>query len=154
MGSLAGKLGRRQVVRIDAALRGFIEAVENGVLNSASLKRTAENGVTSDFLGLAEEFLDDPKKHPAAAAMVAGATLEEFLRNWVEDTGETPRRGINDLIQQLKALGLVDKQDVKDVTAWAGVRNSADHGEWDKAKDRDQVRLMVQGMGLFIRKHG
>ena len=45
-------------------------------------------------------------------------------------------------------------QDIKDITAWAGLRNDAAHGEWEEVKDRSKISLMLEGVNLFMRKYG
>jgi hypothetical protein len=40
-------------------------------------------------------------------------------------------------------------QEQKDVTSWAGHRNEAAHGEFDKLS-HDRARLMVDGINLFM----
>ena len=42
--------------------------------------------------------------------------------------------------------------DIKDITSWAGIRNHAAHGEWDHVSDRARVRLMLEGINLFMRQ--
>ncbi|MDD4025942.1 MAG: hypothetical protein PHN85_08490 [Kiritimatiellae bacterium] len=52
----------------------------------------------------------------------------------------------------LRTADLISKQDVKDVTAWAGIRNDAAHGDWAKVEDHNRVRLMLEGINLFMRQ--
>ncbi len=48
---------------------------------------------------------------------------------------------------------MLTKQDGKDITAWAGTRNHAAHGEWDDVADKNRVSLMLEGANLFMRKY-
>jgi hypothetical protein len=34
------------------------------------------------------------------------------------------------------------------------VRNHAAHGEWEEAGDAARIRLMLEGVNLFMRRHG
>ena len=45
------------------------------------------------------------------------------------------------------------KQDIKDITAWAGIRNDAAHGYWEKVESKENISLMLQGINLFMRKY-
>lgn len=138
-------------------LDGFILYVESGLLKDMSLERAAQIDVVSDFLQQAQDLLQDKDSHPAAPAMLVGAALEEFLRNWVE-AENLPLTGkklcISTYCDVLRANDFIGKQDAKDITAWAGLRNHAAHGEWDEVRDRAQVSLMMQGVNLFMRKYG
>jgi hypothetical protein len=85
-----------------------------------------------------------------------GATLEEFLRTWVEAEGlplGNRKLGLETYSQVLRDAGLITKQDGKDITSWAGVRNHAAHGEWDEVSDKTRVALMLEGVNLFMRKY-
>lgn len=70
-------------VFVRQALDGFIRYVENGLLEGVSIERQARIDVVSDILDQAHVLLDTKEVHPAAPAVLTGAVLEEFLRNWV-----------------------------------------------------------------------
>lgn len=130
--------------------------VEAGTLSGLSPKRQAEIDVVSDFLGMAESLLADTKNHPAVAVMLTGAALEEFLRNWTEELGiDVASKGsIDSYAKALRGAEHLDKQDVKDITGWGGRRNAAAHGDFDAVDDPQIARLMLEGVNLFMRKHG
>jgi hypothetical protein len=65
-------------------LRNFQEYINDGFSKEFTPLQQAQINVVSDFLDQARLLLNDRKVHPAAACMIIGATLEEFLRNWVE----------------------------------------------------------------------
>ena len=138
-------------------LHGFRSYVEAGLHAQVSPQRKAQIDVVSDILTQAQRVLDDPKLHPAAAAVLIGATLEEFLRGWTDSEGlsiGTARPGIDAYAKALLGATLIDKQDVKDLTSWAGHRNDAAHGNWTRVSDPERIRLMLEGVNLFMRKHG
>lgn len=138
-------------------LEAFRDFVAAGLLEALSPERRAQLDVVNDFMEQADELLNAKDVHPAAAAMVIGATLEEFLRTRAnQDTLSLGSRkpSIQAYADLLRDQGVLDKQDMKDVTAWAGLRNHAAHGDWDQVKDRDRIRLMLEGVNLFLRKHG
>lgn len=138
-------------------LAGFRSFVEAGLHNAISPVRRAELDVVSDFLGQAQALLLDPKVHPAAPAVLIGASLEEFLRTWAEAVPlsiGSRKPGLQAYCDVLRDADLLTKQDVKDITSWAGVRNDAAHGNWAAVNDPERVRLVLEGVNLFMRKYG
>jgi hypothetical protein len=146
--------GGYRVTTLDAILSSYVEYLSAGLATGVSPERRAQLEVVSDYLGQAHSLLDDGH-HPAAAAMLIGASLEEFLRTWVEaeqlSIGNA-KPGIDAYMKSLRTAELITKQDVKDITSWAGMRNHAAHGEWDDVSDRNRVRLMMEGVNLFMRQ--
>jgi hypothetical protein len=142
---------------IEQILRGFIEYVETGLNTGISPERRAQLDVVSDFLDQGNLLLDTKGVHPAAPAVLIGATLEEFLRTWVESAGLTlgnKKPSLQSYADVLYSENFITRQDVKDITAWGGVRNHAAHGEWDEVSDKQRIRLMLEGVNLFMRKYG
>lgn len=142
--------------RLPQTLEAFIAYVKRGLLEAIPPERRAQLDVVSDILDQAQALLDDAKVHPAAAAVLIGATLEEFLRTWTESAdlklgGKKP--SLDSYAKVLREDDLITKQDVKDITAWAGIRNSASHGDWDNVSDRSRVKIMLEGVNLFMRKY-
>jgi hypothetical protein len=137
-------------------LQAYADYLETGLGSSVSPERQAQLDVVSDFLGMAEVLLENKAVHPAAPAVLIGATLEEFLRTWCEADGlplGNRKPGMESYSQLLRDADLLTKQDGKDITAWAGVRNHAAHGEWEEVADKSRVRLMLEGVNLFMRKY-
>ena len=144
------------VGELTAVLDSFVEYVESGLHSGVSPERRAQMDVVSDILGQAHLLLENTKCHPAAAAVLIGASLEEFLRNWAESEGlsiASTKPGIDVYSTALRSADLIQKQDAKDITSWAGIRNHAAHGEWEEVADRQRVRLMLEGVNLFMRQH-
>jgi hypothetical protein len=139
-----------------SVLSGFISFAENGLYDGISPEKKAKLEVVNDYLNLAQDFLNDKDIHPAAAAVIIGASLEEFLRNWVFSEGlslGTLNPGIDTYAKELRSKDLIDKQDSKDITSWAGIRNDAAHGVFEKVMDKNKIDLMLQGVNLFLRKY-
>jgi hypothetical protein len=137
-------------------VQSFIDYVSAGLHQAISIQRQAQIDVVSDFLEQAQSLLDNEKVHPAAPIVLIGASLEEFLRNWVEEKGLSlgnKKPGIDSYCKCLRESEEINKQDVKDITSWAGLRNSAAHGKWGEVEDRGRSRLMLEGVNLFIRKY-
>jgi hypothetical protein len=137
-------------------LNGFIRFYESGLDDGISIERRAQIDVVSDFLEQADKLLNTNNIHPATPCVLIGASLEEFLRNWVEEQnlniGQN-KLSIDTYIKVLKEVDLITKQDYKDITAWAGLRNHAAHGEWEEVSDRKRISLMLEGVNLFMRKY-
>ena len=135
-------------------LKRFINAVENDLITS-SFERNIKNDVVNDYLEQAHYLLENSKVHPGSVAMIIGSSLEEFLRNWVEEQGfslDDQKPSIDTYAKILKQNELLNKQDMKDITSWAGIRNDAAHGKWDEVSDRQRIKLMLEGVNYFIRK--
>ena len=151
----AGGYSTYRVTTLDGILQSYVEYLSAGLATGMSPERKAQIDVVSDFLGQANSLLEESGHHPAAAAMLIGASLEEFLRTWVETEKLSignAKPGIDAYMKSLRAADLISKQDVKDLTSWAGMRNHAAHGEWDDVSDRNRVRLMLEGVNLFMRQ--
>ncbi|MFV9645969.1 MAG: hypothetical protein ACNYWU_09120 [Desulfobacterales bacterium] len=142
---------------VTSALEGFIRYVENDLLEGISIERKAQIDVVSDFLEQANSLLSTKGVHPATPTVIIGASLEEFLRNWVEEANLSlgnKKPGLDSYTKILREADLITKQDAKDLTSWAGLRNHAAHGEWDEVNDKKRVSIMLEGVNLFMRKYG
>ena len=139
-----------------SVLESFADYVESGLAQEISLERQAQLDVVSDLLDQANSLIEDKSVHPAAAAVLIGATLEQFLRSWVEAAGLSlgnKKPSIDSYSKTLREADLIGKQDVKDLTAWAGIRNDAAHGKWEEVDSRGKISLVLQGVNLFLRKY-
>lgn len=142
--------------RVRQVLTSFIEFVENDLLRSISLEREIQIETVSDYLEQAENLLNDKKVHPAAPAVIIGASLEEFLRTWLEDDGfdlTTIKNSLDAYSTELRRQEKITKQDLKDIVSWGGTRNAAAHGHWENVEDRKRIKLMLEGVNLFMRKY-
>lgn len=138
-------------------LTSFRDYVQDGLLEGLSPTRKAQIDVVSDFLEQAHTLLESSGVHPAAPAVLIGASLEEFLRNWIEEAEinlGNKKPSIDAYAKLLREHELITKQDVKDITSWSGLRNHAAHGEWDQVSDKKRISLMFEGVNLFMRKYG
>ena len=143
------------ILTLDAILASFIEYLCTGLATAVSPERQAQLDTVADLLGQAHSLLEDEKYHPAAPAVLIGACLEEFLRAWVEAEALSIKKSkpsIDDYAKTLRNAELISKQDIKDITSWAGTRNDAAHGKWEEVEDRSRIRLMFEGVNLFMRK--
>ena len=137
-------------------LRSFQEYILDGFSNDFTPLQQAEQNVVSDFLDQARVLLQDQKVHPAAACVLIGATLEEYLRNWTERESlklGNRKPSISAYKDLLSSKKLITKQDGKDILAWSGLRNEAAHGKWKEINNRERAKIMLEGVNLFLREY-
>lgn len=142
--------------QVRSTFEGFVRHLENGLLGGASLLRQARADVESDLLEQAQQLLSSTDYHPAAAAVLVGAILEDFVRTWTEEAGlelGTRKPGLEAYTGLLRDAALISKQDAKDITSWGGIRNSAAHGRWAEVEDPARIRVMLEGVNLFLRRY-
>jgi hypothetical protein len=142
--------------KVYSILESFLDYVNSGLLEEISPERKAQLDVVSDYLEMSNSLLETKGVHPAAPAVLIGATLEEFLRTWIESASLSlgnKKPGLENYSQVLREADLITKQDGKDITSWAGIRNHAAHGEWDEVSDKSRITLMLEGVNLFMRKY-
>lgn len=109
----------------------------------------ARGHVEGDLLGLAEELLTTTNPSPMAAAMVAGAVLENHLRALCAKHGITPKeRGISAANDPLKGPAY-SKTQWREVQVWGDLRNAADHHDVEEFH-ADKVPAMVDGVRRFV----
>lgn len=150
--SLEDGFAKEKLIALLESLRQYIV---DGLLLQLSPKEQAAQEIASDTLSQALSMLKEDSSHPAASCFLAGATLENYLRNWVERENiqiQAPP-SINKFAEALKKKKIITSQDLKDITSWAGLRNFAAHGNWEEVADKKRVELMVEGIGLFARKY-
>ena len=118
---------------------------------------TAE--IFTDFLEMAEYFLSEGYKDPAA--VIIGGVLEEHLRQLCQKNNipVTITKGekevaikANQLNQNLAKAEQYNKLEMKNVTAWLDLRNNVAHGKYNEY-DKSQVKEMLQGVMGFITRN-
>lgn len=142
--------------QLESVINAFLRSVEFDLISNVSFERKLKITVVNDFLNQAEEVLQKKELHPAVAAFLIGASLEEFLRTWVLEQNlsfDEQKPTIDTYSKVLRQNEFIDKQDFKDITAWAGIRNNAAHGLWELVKDKEKVNIMLAGVNNFIRKY-
>ena len=136
-----------------ASLAGVLRALYGAYLGGyfSSFSQLVRADLFDDFLEMAEHLLEQGYKD--AAAVITGGVLEEHLRKLCERqavdilVGDKPKPA-SKMNDELAAKGAYAKLDVKSVTAWLGVRNSAAHGRYGDYEE-EQVRLMILGVREF-----
>jgi len=112
------------------------------------LKALVSAEILGDFIDQVEELFS--KNYHVAAASLSGAVLEDSLRRICETNQiETPEKpGIEILNVALVKAEIYNKLKQKQITAWADLRNKADHGEFKEVK-KDDVESMIKWVKKF-----
>ncbi len=150
--------GMQQIIGV---LTGIFDDYKSGILEKVTAMIEAE--VTADYLGQAESLLADNHTGLAdrvPAAVLTGAVLENALRklcqrqlppiDLLNASGKHKMMAV--IIDELKAAGLYNELQAKDLRAWADIRNAAAHGRFTDF-DRGQVERMLTGVSAFLIKH-
>lgn len=133
---------------------GVLEAAFNDYDDDLlfDLKALIRADLLEDFLSQAEHLLEKGFFVPAAS--LAGAVLEDTLRKLCEiniiDYSEQTK--IDPLNISLAKAQVYDKLTQKQITAFADLRNNADHGHFDLIKKHD-VEDMVKWIRRFAGDH-
>ena len=106
---------------------------------------------STDLLEQVQALNSDRTVAPAAPIVLAGAAPEIVLRSAVEELGLTvpTRPSIDAYAQELRRDDVLNRQDLKDVTQMAGLRNAAAHGEHDLLSPK-RAGLMEQQVNVFL----
>jgi hypothetical protein len=141
----------------ESLLREAREEIEGGWLRKVKSLLAAE--IFADFTEMAAHLLEEGFHD--AAAVIAGSTLEEHLRQLAISAGVSvtvtsradvlPKKA-DRLNNDLVAANVYGKLDQKSVTAWLDLRNKAAHGKY-KEYTREQVALMHQGVLDFMTRN-
>ncbi|ASW75972.1 hypothetical protein IQ37_17260 [Chryseobacterium piperi] len=122
----------------------------------ASEKYNIKIDIISDFMRQAIDLANDKKFHPAASAILMGASLEEYLKELAEKEKvnlDGIKMTIDPISKKIYEEEIINKQDLKDITSWAGIRNEATHGNFDEVNDRKRILNAIEGVNLFMRKY-
>jgi hypothetical protein len=144
-----------KMTKVYAALSALRIAYSEGQMRT--LEELIHADLFSDLLEQAEHLLESGYKD--AAAVIADGVLEEHLRKLCAKNGiatTVPGKGgkqthlmIDAMNAELARAGVYGKNDLKQVTAWAGIRNDAAHGQYGNYNE-GQVEAMVRGIRLFL----
>lgn len=108
--------------------------------------------VFGDLIEQAEYLLNGGYFIPAAS--LAGAILEDGLRKLAAKHGlpVPDQTTIDRLNADLAKAGIYSKLIQKNITAFADVRNNADHGHFEKFK-REDVEVLIASVRRFLAEH-
>ena len=133
-------------------LTEWIRMVRSGQVKPRLVDSFSASSVSStDLLEQVRALNGDQAVIPAAPIVLAGAALEIALRSAVEelDLPIPERPSIDVYARELRSAEVLSKQDIKDVTQMAGLRNDAAHGYHDLLS-RERAGLMEQQVNLLL----
>jgi hypothetical protein len=136
------------VQEVLGVLLGLKSDFEGGHLSN--IRNQIRTEVETDFLSQAHRLLEDGFKDPAA--MLIGAVLEDALRQLSRAHSLAEGDNIESMNVPLRTAGVYGLPQQQQVTAWAAIRNKADHARFSQY-DIAEVRLMHQGVADFISKY-
>ena len=131
-------------------LRALRRDYEEEYLNTIQGLIRAE--LFADFIEMAEHLLDQGYKDPAA--VLVGGVLEEHLRALCSSRSISvlvsgrPKKA-DTMNAELRASGVYNKLDQKNVTAWLDLRNKAAHAQYGEYTS-EQVGTMLSGVREFV----
>jgi hypothetical protein len=138
-------------------IMGLKSDYEAGMLDTIANMVEAE--VASDYLSQAELLLVEGKSgnyDHLPAAVLTGAILEDTLRRLCQrqspaipvKTGKSYKK-MSTMIDDLKKANVYNELKAKQLRAWADIRNSAAHGQFDEFV-RSDVEQMLAGVQQFL----
>jgi hypothetical protein len=148
-------VGNTGEFRAIGIINSYINYIGSGLKSRLDETRRIQIDTVSDYLEQAGNILNTKGLHPAAACIIIGASLEEFLRTWIESEKislGSSKPSLDSYAKALREQNLISKQDYKDITSWAGLRNHAAHGEWEFVSDKEKIEIMFHAVNLFIRQ--
>ncbi|PHV02843.1 DUF4145 domain-containing protein [Iodobacter sp. BJB302] len=133
--------------RLRAILIAAQEDFDGGYLIPMRLLVHAE--VFDNELEQAKELLNCG--FTTAAAVIAGTVLETAIRDLCtrNDIPVNTKDKLNKLNEDLARKGVYNSNTQKQITAWAGIRNSAAHGD-SADYDKQAVVNMIQNVESFL----
>ena len=120
------------------ALQGVFQSAkedfEGGYVFNVDLRISGE--VFGDFVVLAKQSLTEG--HKDVAAVLASAALEDALKRYANAEGlNIDNQSMSEVINALKAKGLVSGPQKSLLNAMPRIRNSAMHADWGKISELD-----------------
>lgn len=135
--------------------KGILNAIKYEINDGfiLSVRDLVSKEVFSDFIEMAEYFLSEKYKDPAA--VIIGSVLENRLRSLmianhldiIDSKGKIKKASsFNDELYKADVYGKLDQ---KSIVAWLDLRNQAAHGHYDEY-NQQQVDLMLNYVRDFI----
>ncbi|MGH9467160.1 MAG: hypothetical protein ACRD1Y_07375 [Terriglobales bacterium] len=116
------------VLAMPGILRNMVKDAENNLLGSVADRASAET--FDDFLDHGEAYWKENRKEPAGA--IVGVVFEDSVKRLCRKVGiGTEGRELDQLISALASNQVITGVEAKRARAAAGVRNKADHADWD-----------------------
>ena len=134
------------VEELKGTLKSIKDEINHGLLESIQKQAKAE--ILADFIYLAKHSLDEGNKD--VAAVLSCAALEDTLKKYADNHGlEVEDKDMSDVINSMKAKGLLHAPQAKVLKSYVAVRNKAFHAEWGKI-DSAEVHSVIGFVQDFI----
>lgn len=152
MKELQDATGRRDLRFLSRFSRPSVDSVATGRLKV--WETFAGRTIEGDLLAQADRLLSESPAWPAAAIMLVGAGLEEFLRALVAASDAVPptNPSLSSYADALRAVGAIDAKDRKRLGLWTDLRNQAAHGRGSDLT-HDDAAEMLAGVRRFAARH-
>ena len=122
--------------------------IEGGWLFTVEGQVSAE--IFADFIALAKESLNDNKD---VAAVLACAALEDALKRVaIKENLDADDKDMSEVINALKAGGMLKGPQAKIVQSYVKLRNKAFHADWEKI-DKESVSSLIGFTEQFLLTH-
>ena len=139
---------------------GVLIAAQEDFVNGYlwNVKKLVHSDLFDNYLQMAEYLVKDGG-FKDAAAVIAGSTLEAYLRELcgknnmaIQIPGKDSPKKASALNDELRLGGVYSQAECRQVQAWLDLRNDAAHGNYGEYT-RQQVELMISGIVGFIARH-
>ncbi|MGB2828198.1 MAG: hypothetical protein WBC50_08420 [Dehalococcoidales bacterium] len=132
-----------------AVLRAAKDDIESGLLQDVEALISVE--VFDNFLDMAEHLLENGYKDPSA--FLVGAVLENGLWRICGNNDIITKSddNIGSLNQKLFQKSIYNKPQMKQITHWQSIRDSAAHGKFEEY-NAETVKNMLEGVRNFLSK--
>lgn len=140
------------IIGIVSALKGDLE---NDLL--ISLHELVHAEIFSDYLDMSEYLLNEGFKD--SSAVIVGSTLESHLRELCKkygieieitnNSGKKTFKKADSMNADLARMQVYNNVNMKQITAWLSLRNSAAHGKYNEY-NKDDIKLMISGIRNFM----
>ena len=139
--------------KIAKVLIGFMKnlqsEIESGLLSNIATRVAGE--VLGDFLDLADSAFSANEKD--VAAVLASAALEDALKRVaIKNEIDVDDKDMSEVINALKAGGVVKGPQAKIVQSYVKLRNKAFHADWEKI-DKESVNSLIGFTEQFLLTH-
>jgi len=129
-------------------LQSIKSEVEADLIGNFQLR--AQGGVFGDFITLAREAIDESKD---VAAVLVSAALEDTLKRYaLQNDLNVEDAEMAQVINALKAQGLLKGPQASVVQSYVKLRNKAFHADWDKI-EKETVNSAISFTETFLLEH-
>ena len=135
----------KHISELVGILRGIQHDIKSGMLSDFRQLLQAE--IFADFIALAKGALDDNKD---VAAVLACAALEDALKRVaIKENLDVDDKDMSEVINALKAKGVIKGAQAPIVQSYVKLRNKAFHADWDKF-DKESVSSVIGFTEQFL----